>query len=224
MLPEPASDPSLPAGSPPPNKDVLCPQHQHRHRIAHDPAQLRPGFVPLNCHQTGASVPADVQQQCIDYCEGSINQALDLLFNHPNTEVMVARQLIQRLVTSNPTAGYVQRVAQKFANNGAGVRGDMKATVRAVLMDAEARRPFNAANQPLNFGKVREPMLKQVALWRHFNAISGDTALLPGDQPAGWQRQPARRPARPASLEHQQQPAGQLPAAAAGRALGVQLL
>ncbi|HQX93991.1 MAG TPA: hypothetical protein PLJ91_05065 [Thermomonas sp.] len=66
----------------------------------------------------------------------------------------------------------------------------MKATVRAVLMDAEARRPFAAANQPVNFGKVREPMLKQVALWRHFNAISGDTALLPATNPQGGNANP----------------------------------
>jgi len=189
VLPEPDSDPGLPAGSPPPNKVLVLNTSTGTVSLTIPPS-FGPGSSTLNCHATGAAVPADVQQQCIDYCEGSINQALDLLFNHPNTEVMVARQLIQRLVTSNPTPGYVTRVAQKFANNGAGVRGDMKATVRAVLMDAEARRPFAAANQPVNFGKVREPMLKQVALWRHFNAISGDTALLPATNPQGGNANP----------------------------------
>jgi len=189
VLPEPDSDPSLPAGSPPPNKVLVLNTSTGTVSLTIPPS-FGPGSTTLNCHQTGASVPADVQQQCIDYCEGSINQALDLLFNHPNTPVMVARQLIQRLVTSNPTGAYVQRVAAKFIDNGAGVRGDMKATVRAILMDAEARRPFNAANQSVNFGKVREPMLKQIALWRHFGAVSGDTAVLPATNPQGGNTNP----------------------------------
>ena len=189
VLPEPDSDPSLPAGSPPPNKVLVLNTSTGTASLTIGPS-FGPNSAPLNCNQTGASVPADVQQQCIDYCEGNINQSLDLLFNHPNTPVMVARQLIQRLVTSNPTGAYVQRVAAKFIDNGAGVRGDMKATVRAILMDAEARRPFNAANQSVNFGKVREPMLKQIALWRHFGAVSGDTAVLPATNPQGGNTNP----------------------------------
>jgi hypothetical protein len=102
----------------------------------------------------------------------------------------VARQLIQRLVTSNPSAGYVERVADAFINNGSGVRGDMKTVVSAILLDIEARRPANDPQQPVNFGKVREPMLKLVALWRHFGARSGDTANIPATNPRGSQANP----------------------------------
>ncbi len=140
---------------------------------------------PLNCHATGNTLTAAQQQACVDYCEGGINAALDLLFNHPNTPVMVARQLIQRLVTSNPTPGYVSRVAAAFINNGAGVRGDMKAVVRAIFLDSEARRPASDPQQAQDFGKVREPMLKLVAIWRHFGAVSGDTATIPNANPQG---------------------------------------
>ena len=164
------------------------------------PPSFGPASATLNCHLTGASVPADVQQQCIDYCEGSINQALDLLFNHPNTagDGGAPADPAPRDLQSHARAT-CSAWPQKFANNGAGVRGDMKATVRAVLMDAEARRPFNAATQPLNFGKVREPMLKQVALWRHFNAISGDTATA-ARRPTRRVALPTRSPASPASV------------------------
>lgn len=93
---------------------------------------------------------------------------LDALVAHPNTGPFIARQLIQRLVTSNPSPGYVYRVAQAFENNGAGVRGDLGATVRAILLDYEARSPDVAAN--LTFGKLREPLLRTTALMRAFAA------------------------------------------------------
>ena len=70
---------------------------------------------------------------------GELKAALDALFNHSNVGPFFGRQLIQRLVTSNPSPAYVSRVATVFNNNGAGVRGDMKAVIRAVLLDAEAR-------------------------------------------------------------------------------------
>jgi hypothetical protein len=145
---------------------------------------------PLNCHATGSALNAAQQQACVDYCDNSLNSALDLLFNHPNTPVMVARQLIQRLVTSNPSPGYVQRVAEAFKNNGAGVRGDMKAVVRAIFGDVEARRPLSDPQQATDFGKVREPMLKLVALWRHFGAVSGDTGVFPNTNPQGGAANP----------------------------------
>jgi uncharacterized protein (DUF1800 family) len=68
---------------------------------------------------------------------------LDTLFAHPNVGPFLARQLIQRLVTSNPSAGYVYRVAQRFNNNGAGVRGDLGAVVRAILTDSTAAPGLN---------------------------------------------------------------------------------
>ncbi|MDO9286075.1 MAG: DUF1800 family protein [Aquabacterium sp.] len=91
--------------------------------------------------------------------QADLKQALDALFNHPNVGPFIGRQLIQRLVTSQPSPAYVARVAGVFNNNGSGVRGDLAAVVRAILLDAEAR---NAP--PAGFGKLREPVLR-VAHW-----------------------------------------------------------
>ncbi len=96
--------------------------------------------------------------------------ALDALFTHPNTAPFISKLLIQRLVTSNPSPGYVYRVAQKFENNGAGTRGDLASVVRAILTDAEARSPAVASN--VSFGKVKEPLLRLTALMRAFGASS----------------------------------------------------
>jgi len=99
-----------------------------------------------------------------------LERVLDLLFNHPNTGPFVSRQLIQRLVTSNPSPAYVGRVAAVFGNNGAGVRGDLKAVVRAILLDPEARRGH--IDMPERFGKVREPLLRLTHVLRAFSAVS----------------------------------------------------
>lgn len=102
--------------------------------------------------------------------KADLKVALDALYNHPNVGPFIGKQLIQRLVTSNPSAAYVSRVAAAFANNGKGIRGDMAAVVRAVLMDAEAR---NGANMDsTTFGKVREPVLRLAAVLRAFGATS----------------------------------------------------
>ncbi|MGE0315712.1 MAG: DUF1800 family protein [Lautropia sp.] len=100
----------------------------------------------------------------------SLKCGLDGLFAHPNTGPFIARQLIQRLVTSNPSPGYVGRVAARFADNGAGVRGDMKAVLRAILLDPEAR--IAPAADALGVGKVREPILRATALMRATGARS----------------------------------------------------
>ena len=96
--------------------------------------------------------------------------ALDTLFNHPNVGPFIGRQLIQRLVTSNPSPAYVRRVASAFNDNGQGVRGDMKAVIRAVLLDEEARGA-HARKQP-DFGRIREPVLRFTHLMRAFEASS----------------------------------------------------
>jgi uncharacterized protein (DUF1800 family) len=98
----------------------------------------------------------------------SVRMALDTLFNHPNVGPFIGKQLIQRLVTSNPSPAYVSRVAQVFNNNGAGVRGDLGAVVKAILLDSEAR----SATPPSRFGKVREPVLRVAQLLRAFGAQS----------------------------------------------------
>lgn len=108
----------------------------------------------------------------------SLRVALDTLAAHPNVGPFIGRQLIQRLVTSNPSPGYVARVAAAFADNGSGVRGDMKAVVRAVLLDPEARDPALAADPA--YGKLREPVLRLTALLRAFNATSDSGRWLVG--------------------------------------------
>jgi uncharacterized protein (DUF1800 family) len=95
-----------------------------------------------------------------------LSQALDNIFHHPNIGPFIGKQLIQHLVTSNPTPSYVSRVAAVFNNNGQGVRGDLLATVTAILTDPEAR----AASLPANFGKLREPSLFLTAFLRATNA------------------------------------------------------
>jgi uncharacterized protein (DUF1800 family) len=97
----------------------------------------------------------------------SVRIALDALFRHPNVGPFIGRQLIQRLVTSEPSPAYVARVAAAFNNNGQGVRGDMAAVVRAVLLDSEARNPPAG-----DFGKLREPVLRVAHWMRAFGATS----------------------------------------------------
>lgn len=93
-----------------------------------------------------------------------LDQALGAIFAHPNLGVFVGRQLIQHLVTSNPSPGYVVRVAASFDGVATGVRGDMRATLRAVLLDPEARRDHSA--EP-DFGRLKEPLLFMTGALRH---------------------------------------------------------
>ncbi|MGQ0622448.1 MAG: DUF1800 domain-containing protein [Panacagrimonas sp.] len=97
-----------------------------------------------------------------------LKRALDILFNHPNVGPFVCRQLIQRLVTSNPSPAYISRVASRFNNNGQGVRGDLRAVVRAILLDTEARNGHTTS--PQSFGKLREPLIRISHVWRAFRA------------------------------------------------------
>lgn len=99
-----------------------------------------------------------------------LKDTLDALFTHANTAPFISRQLIQRLVTSNPSPGYIYRVSQVFVNNGAGVRGDLGAVVRAILTDYEARS--NAVASTATFGKMKEPLLRATTLLRAFNGAS----------------------------------------------------
>ena len=106
----------------------------------------------------GAVIPVQTTANPV----ASLGTALDTLANHANVGPFIGRQLIQRLVTSNPSPIYVRDVARVFANNGAGVRGDMKAVIKAVLMHAEARTMSDTS------GKVREPVLRLSAFMRAF--------------------------------------------------------
>jgi len=95
--------------------------------------------------------------------EKDLADAIDNVFNHPNAGPFIGRQLIQKLVTSNPSPQYVARVAQAFADNGAGIRGDMKAVLRAILLDPEAR---GDVKQDPGYGKLKEPAQFAIGLLR----------------------------------------------------------
>lgn len=108
--------------------------------------------------------------------EQSMKIALDTLFNHPNAGPFFGSQLIKRLVTSNPSPAYVKRVAQMFNNNGAGVRGDMKAVIRAVLLDPEARDAAKLTDP--QWGKLREPMVRYANFMRAFDVKANSGVYL----------------------------------------------
>jgi uncharacterized protein (DUF1800 family) len=102
---------------------------------------------------------------------GDLKIALDTIFNHPNVPAFVSKQLIQHLVTSNPSPAYVGRVAAVFKDDGTGVRGDMKAVITAVLLDPEARDTATYSSNP-QYGKVREALLRYTEWARAFTAQS----------------------------------------------------
>jgi uncharacterized protein (DUF1800 family) len=101
------------------------------------------------------------------YATDSLNKALDNIFYHPNVGPFVGKLLIQHLVTSDPSPAYVSRVAAVFNDNGAGVRGDMKAVLRAILLDPEARGDVKTDPR---YGKLREPVQLVTNLARIFAA------------------------------------------------------
>jgi uncharacterized protein (DUF1800 family) len=120
----------------------------------------------------GTTIPAGSSDPSAD-----LKVALDALFNHPNVPPFVCRQLIQRLVTSDPSPAYVQRVATVFQDDGTGVRGNMQAVIQAILMDDEARNPNNAVALTPNYGKVQEPLLRFTHMARAFTAVSRSGAF-----------------------------------------------
>jgi len=137
----------------------------------------RPLVMNAALHETGvssflgATVPAGTEGMA------AVQMALDTIFAHQNVAPFVSKQLIMRLVTSNPSPAYVARVAAAFSNNGAGVRGDMQAVIRAILLDTEARSdPSGTAA-----GKLREPVMRLTGWARAFGASSPSDAWAIGD-------------------------------------------
>ncbi|WP_144004652.1 DUF1800 domain-containing protein [Asticcacaulis excentricus] len=112
----------------------------------------------------GTTIPASATPNV----DGDLTIAIDTLFNHPNVGPFISKQLIQRLVTSNPSPDYIRRVAAVFNNNGSGVRGDMGAVIRAILLDTEAR---TASSDP-DYGKLREPVIRLTHFLRSFEVTS----------------------------------------------------
>ena len=105
-----------------------------------------------------------------------MKKALDNIFHHPNVGPFISKLLIQQLVTSNPTPAYVGRVAAVFNNNGSGIRGDLKAVVRAILLDPEARG--NVKTDP-DYGHLREPVLFITNILKPFNPTANNNLTPP---------------------------------------------
>ncbi len=142
----------------------------------HNPEYYGGPMVPIDSNHDveakillGQAIPAGQTAQA------DLDSALTVIFNHPNVGPFVAKQLILHLVTSNPTPGYVQRVATafntgKFNSYGSGNRGDMQATLAAILLDPEARQGDSLATAVLTDGKLREPIVMAVSIARAFHA------------------------------------------------------
>jgi len=136
-----------------------------------DPQQrIKPMKVYPQHHETGVKTFLGLTIASGTSGEASLTQALDRLFNHANLCPFIGKQLVQRLVTSNPSPAYVGRVSAACANNGQGVRGDMKAIIRTILLDADARDAAKLTDP--QWGKVREPVLRLAHWGRCYGATS----------------------------------------------------
>ncbi len=129
----------------------------------------------MNCNDLNnlpnpTAAQQQLQQQCLDYCDDEISQALDALFYHPNVGPMMARQLIQRFITSNPSPQYIEDIAGVFNDNGNGVRGDLGAVIERILLHPEAR----LSDQGDDFGKLKEPIIKLTQYFRAMETVSPD--------------------------------------------------
>lgn len=147
--------------------------------LSHDPAAPITPMIPYPIyHQTtaksflGVTIPASASPDS----RGDLKVALDTLFNHANVGPFIGRQLIQRLVTSNPSPAYVFRVAGVFNDDGMGVRGNLGAVVQAILTDPEARDDTVATSG--TFGKLREPVIRLANWARGFKAASRSGAWI----------------------------------------------
>jgi uncharacterized protein (DUF1800 family) len=126
-----------------------------------------------SAHATGAKILLDgTTLPAGQTAESDLDDALANIFNHPNVGPFVCKQLIQHLVTSTPSPAYVSRVAAVFANNGAGVRGDMQAVLTAILTDEEARA--GDTDPTYDGGHLREPILFITAMMRGLGFTNTD--------------------------------------------------
>jgi uncharacterized protein (DUF1800 family) len=130
---------------------------------------LSNGFVMPACSNCTGGGTAQNQANSITYKTNELNQAIDVLFSNSSTGPYVCTQLIHQMVTSNPAPAYVGRCSAAFANNGSGVRGDMKAVITAILLDPEARG--DVKTDP-NYGHLREPVLLATNMLRWFNGTT----------------------------------------------------
>jgi uncharacterized protein (DUF1800 family) len=143
---------------------------------SHNPEYYGGPMVAVEAnHDTGAKTILGQAIPAGQTAEADLVAALSIIFNHPNVGPFVSRQLIEHLVTSNPSPAYVQRVAQAFNSGsfntyGSGKRGDLQATIAAILLDPEARRGDVPATSVATDGKLREPVVMVVSVARAFHA------------------------------------------------------
>jgi uncharacterized protein (DUF1800 family) len=129
-----------------------------------------------------------------------LKEALDNVFADPNLPPFVSKQLIQHLVTSNPSPAYVQRVVNVFKNNGGGVRGDLRAVVRAILEDVEARGPQPPLAQYASYGHLRPPALYIPSVLRWLDVQLDTVGKDPGAKLNAWSRSLGQYVPRPPSV------------------------
>jgi uncharacterized protein (DUF1800 family) len=143
-----------------------------------------PMVTYLNGHDTGIKTLLAGPNQNIPAAQTELKDITDAVHNifmHPNVGPFIGRQLIQHLVTSNPSSAYVSRVTAVFNSNGLGVRGDMQAVVKAILMDPEAR----GAAAPDTFGQLREPVLMMTGILRGLGVATDGAGLSARTSPLG---------------------------------------
>ncbi len=146
--------------------------------VKHNPEYYGGPMLPFESnHDAGAKTFLGQSVAAGQSAEQELDSVLTIIFNHANLPPFVCKQLIEKLVTSNPSAAYVQRVSQafisgKFNSYGSGKRGDMQATVAAILLDAEARRGDSSTMADPGDGKLREPIVMMVSVARAFHAAS----------------------------------------------------
>ncbi|MCB1554555.1 MAG: DUF1800 domain-containing protein [Xanthomonadales bacterium] len=158
---------------------VVAWQHDTENKALISYNGMVPGAIPLEIPALGTG-------------ESDLDDALDILVNHPNVAPFIARRLIQRLVSSNPSPAYVGRVADVFRNNGSGEYGDLAEVVRAILLDSEARDPSWRSHATR--GKLREPLIRHIHLLRALNAFSGNDRFYPWQPENSFAQAPLRSP------------------------------
>ncbi|MBL8206810.1 MAG: DUF1800 family protein [Blastocatellia bacterium] len=124
-------------------------------------------MVPLaNYHETSAKTFLGQTLPANQTMQKDIDDVIEIIFNHPNIAPFIATRLIRAFVTSNPSPAYIARISAVFNNNGQGVRGDLKAVIKAILLDPDARNDA----PPSDFGKLRSPIYQHIALFRVLGA------------------------------------------------------
>jgi uncharacterized protein (DUF1800 family) len=147
----------------------------------HNPAYYGGPMVPFesNHDTTSKTLLNGLVLPAGQTAEQDLQAALDDIFNHPNAGPFIGKQLIQHLVSSNPSPAYVARVASVFNDNGAGVRGDLQAVIRAILLDPEARQgdngPFTGGLSDVPSAHLREPVFVVASILRGLGALVNDT-------------------------------------------------